>query len=74
MESPTINWQERARRAEALAGRLADRLFNAHDAEDCACAEREEEDRPCPFCNDAAALDAWEQHRADLATLEGRDG
>lgn len=64
-----MNWQERARRAEELAERLATAsasLVAGHTSPDA-------------FRRMRLALDAWHQHRADLSSCErseadGQDG
>ena len=62
---PRWNWQERARRAEALAERLAASL-NALRAIDAWTANRV----PNGWPEALRALDRWTAHRADLDTLE----
>ena len=63
-----MNWEERARRAEALAGRLYEALEDCHatlrdiiNGADMRIYRSSEYD---------AAADAWTSHRADLDTLE----
>lgn len=63
-----MNWEERARRAEALAdllyARLQDLIYAGTDdptPEECDALD----------ALDGAALDAWAAHRADLDTLDG---
>ena len=63
---PPMNWQERARRAEMLAERLAESVSFSLLPADCGLdfisvdALRKEAQ---------ANLDAWHQHQADLQTL-----
>ena len=59
---PPMNWQERARRAEMIAERLAKVLGDIVTTTWPAMDDEEVSDAQ-------AALDAWHQHRADLDTL-----
>lgn len=67
MESPSINWQERARRAEAINEQSADALRHFLDEFGLRC---DCDDDECGRCFAARALDAWAQHVADYQTLE----
>ena len=61
-----MNWQERARRDEALLDRLGDSL-EAHHAHRLGLPSDESKRT---LVETAAALKAWMLHRADLETLE----
>lgn len=70
---PAMNWQERARRAEAIMDRMRFALGDLFSA-----IERASRISPQEWTDTkAAAFDAmlaYDEHRADYLTLEGRDG